>query len=403
MGDLGMMSGRAPVATALAVTLLLACSSGGDEKPAATGSSSAKAADALMRSLAFEGGKVRAGDMPVASDDTVRLSEAGSVEHLLPGTAGLLPFDEMRPDAGGSAATTVLLQFEDEHSHVAVPVDASVAGPGDLNLAFDLGDDVCDMLCKQSFTVKLAAALQLKDGTVGRHLQTDLVLDCTKRGDAKLCADGAAPSDGKPQQPATDAAVSTGASPDAGTGAPIDVGGPSDAGTAPTGLSCADGSPAPASAVACDGVPDCADGSDELGCALADFTCPGGEALDKSKLCDGTSDCAGGLDEMVCVPCGDGVGVFSSFALCDGVADCADGTDEMGCDFPCTDGSKAPITAVCNGVPDCADGSDESDMFCNPMYPCADGTMSVPITSFCDGTADCTDKSDEPAGCPAAN
>ena len=51
----------------------------------------------------------------------------------------------------------------------------------------------------------------------------------------------------------------------------------------------------------CDEVRDCANGSDELGCAdpVPMFDC-GGEQVEQEERCDGTSDCANGRDEEGC-------------------------------------------------------------------------------------------------------
>jgi len=48
----------------------------------------------------------------------------------------------------------------------------------------------------------------------------------------------------------------------------------------------------------CDGVRDCSDGTDDLGCPT--FTCKDGTVLPSSRWCNGPVDCADGSDEVAC-------------------------------------------------------------------------------------------------------
>jgi hypothetical protein len=97
------------------------------------------------------------------------------------------------------------------------------------------------------------------------------------------------------------------------------------------GFQCASGDQGIEPSLECDGERDCADGSDEVGCAM--FACGDGTTVLEALECDGFPDCADNADEATCEVhvCGDGANVPASFR-CDGENDCADGSDEVDCD-----------------------------------------------------------------------
>ena len=133
---------------------------------------------------------------------------------------------------------------------------------------------------------------------------------------------------------------------------------------------CGSGETVPAS-LQCDFKDDCADGSDELGCADV-FTCTNGTVLPDDFKCDGFFDC------------------------CEGESDCRDTSDEAGCpEFMCTSGESIPLPQKCDGADNCIDASDELDC---PIFTCGSGEK-IPEDLHCDGIPDCVDSSDE-LGCP---
>ncbi|XP_009571867.1 PREDICTED: low-density lipoprotein receptor-related protein 2-like, partial [Fulmarus glacialis] len=96
-------------------------------------------------------------------------------------------------------------------------------------------------------------------------------------------------------------------------------------------------------------------------------------------MCDGEKDCADGSDEDGCAQLCDTPGAFR----------CASGT------------TCVRARERCDGVPQCPDASDETGCW-SPTQECAlrcdAATRCVPESWLCDGHADCLDHADE-QGC----
>ncbi|XP_062493545.1 prolow-density lipoprotein receptor-related protein 1-like [Pezoporus occidentalis] len=195
-----------------------------------------------------------------------------------------------------------------------------------------------------------------------------------------------------------------------------------------THVPCRDGTECVAQEYMCDGEKDCADGSDEDGCAqLCDtpgaFHCASGAVcIGAGERCDGVPQCPDASDETGCwsptqecaLRCDGATRCIPESWLCDGHADCLDHTDEQGCvpkecgpaEFPCQNGQCVALALRCDGDHDCRDGSDEEGCAMPRPLLCRTGEVAcphsgecVPEAWLCDGAADCTDGSDE-QGCP---
>ncbi|CAL8077304.1 unnamed protein product [Calicophoron daubneyi] len=171
-------------------------------------------------------------------------------------------------------------------------------------------------------------------------------------------------------------------------------------------------------AMRCDGRRDCRDGFDEEGCAAAcpspRFRCGSGECISPGLRCNGRADCRDASDEADCpkqcipprIQCPSGECIDLE-KRCDGVQDCRDGFDEQGCpekclppNFACPSGECIEPRMVCDRRRDCLDGSDEADCAAPclaPNFLCSSGECIEP-NQRCDGRRDCEDSSDE-VGC----
>ncbi|XP_070153239.1 basement membrane-specific heparan sulfate proteoglycan core protein isoform X5 [Polyergus mexicanus] len=164
----------------------------------------------------------------------------------------------------------------------------------------------------------------------------------------------------------------------------------------------------------CNFVEDCQDGSDEHDCSYpvcspTEFICRNGQCIDSNRYCNGVHDCYDGSDEHNCprcradeFECASGSCVSKS-ARCDGRNDCLDHSDEYNCNvttcsgdqFRCLDGICLSIDKRCNGIPDCRNGEDEHQCGCGDAeFRCTDGRC-IGYELQCNGVNECPDGSDE--------
>ncbi|XP_016918293.1 basement membrane-specific heparan sulfate proteoglycan core protein isoform X40 [Apis cerana] len=164
----------------------------------------------------------------------------------------------------------------------------------------------------------------------------------------------------------------------------------------------------------CNFIKECDDGSDEHDCSYpactaSQFKCRNEQCVDSSARCNGVNDCFDHSDELNCLRCRsdefeclDGSCV-SQTARCDGRSDCRDRSDEYNCtvttcsgdQFRCLDGTCISIDKRCNQNIDCRNGEDEKQCECpDGQLPC-DNKVCINKNFFCDNNIDCHDGSDE--------
>uniref|UniRef100_A0A0R3RKI8 Disintegrin domain-containing protein n=1 Tax=Elaeophora elaphi TaxID=1147741 RepID=A0A0R3RKI8_9BILA len=185
----------------------------------------------------------------------------------------------------------------------------------------------------------------------------------------------------------------------------------------------------------CDGVEDCPDGSDEIGCKLCHTTvnCSSTKygvissrhsmCLRGYRLCDGNVDCPDGSDEeRYCkkdcskdeLRCGKTGICLAQEQRCDGDVHCKYGEDERNCDGECHGGALwcegkkkcVPRWQICDGIQNCPDGKDEMNCTCRECSGigkalCNNTNVCIERSQVCDGNEDCPGGDDE-VNCPGS-
>lgn len=184
--------GRAVLACGLC--LALGCGDDDGGEPPASDNTQASLPDALTKSMRFENGTVKLGDIGGASNDTVMLFVADDRVELAPGGASLLAFEVDNP-VGSEPVEAVLLQFADAVEHIEVAQQVQPAAePVSVMLDFSIDEAVCEGLCNQQLAITLSQAVRLADGAVSRIEPITVTLDCTGTGDADACGLEPAPT-----------------------------------------------------------------------------------------------------------------------------------------------------------------------------------------------------------------
>jgi hypothetical protein len=172
----------------------------GDDDDDGAGSSAARTAKVVAASLTsnvvFADGVVEVGDIPATSESAVSLRQEDQVLTLAPMATQILALEVDNPDEEDDPVTATLMQFEgddDDKKHIEVPKKSGSGTDGgaasEINIDFTVGDDVCEKLCNDTFTISMIQAVKLKKGGISKHLKRTIKLDCTADGDPDLCED----------------------------------------------------------------------------------------------------------------------------------------------------------------------------------------------------------------------
>jgi hypothetical protein len=146
--------------------------------------------EALTEGVDFENGLLVKGSIPPVSAQTVMLAQDDDVLRLVPGETSLMALEVDNPEESEDPVESTLLQFEESDDHVEVTRDApdgGAADPSQIQISFDVADDICEGLCNLIYEISMNQAVKLESGDVSKTLARVFELDCTDDGDPKLC------------------------------------------------------------------------------------------------------------------------------------------------------------------------------------------------------------------------
>lgn len=182
----------------ISALLLLAVGACEDMPITDNGGSFKRPADELTKAISFNGGTVRSGSPPRATNNPgdPQLSGAPSTPSTMsPGTQGSMSigFSNVPPNT----PFDVNVRFDDAGSYINIPIATSItqgSTSGTLNLPFSLPSSVCDDLDNIRHQIACYESVSVGGTTVSKEQARQIVLNCgsggatTYSGSGSFCA-----------------------------------------------------------------------------------------------------------------------------------------------------------------------------------------------------------------------